>query len=147
MAGGALHFLGVGGYRTGFLGVFVPLAALTGPVSWFGLRGRTDRVLWTIALVVVAASVAGVLTSAAPPSRDVLLAEARKLLPPFYEEVSNESSGHSWCRPSCPAVSVVATPPATGDPAVMIEVASGLFRRGLLSPEDLSAVMRRRSFE
>lgn len=147
VVGGVLHLAGVGGYRSGFLGVFVPLAAVTGLVTSLALRGRSDRTLWTIAHVVGAASLAGVLHSAAPPSRGVLLEEARALLPPFYEEVSDESSGRSWCRPGCPAVDVIAKPPGTGDPAVMLEVASELFRRGLLSEQDLASITRQRSFE
>jgi hypothetical protein len=139
--------LGVGGYRSGFFGVFLPLAALSGSVAWFGLGRRPGRPLWTIAIVVAAASLAGTLTSEAPPSRGALLDDARRLLPPFYDEVSQQSSGHSWCRPSCPAVTLVAEPPDTGDAAVMVEVGSGLFRRGLLSQQDLATVARRRAFE
>jgi len=143
---GLLHVLGVGGYRTGFFGVFLPIAALSAGTAWFALGRLAERPLWTGAIVVAAATVAGLLASAAPPSRGVLLAEARDLLPPFYEESSHETAGHSWCRPGCPSATLVAKPPATGAPAVMVEIATSLFVDGVLSQEDLTGIARRRTF-
>jgi hypothetical protein len=141
-----LHVLGVGGYRSGFLGVFVPLALATGLVTWLAVGRRADRVLWTSALVVLAATAAGLLTSAAPPSRAVLLDDARTLLPNFSDEVSHETTGHSWCRPHCPVATVVAEPAGTGAPAVMVEVATVFFQRGDLTQQELVAIARQRTF-
>jgi hypothetical protein len=147
VTGGILHLLGVGGYRSGFFGVFLPLALVAGAATWFGLGPRAGRGSWTVAGVIVAVTVAGLLVSAAPVSRGRLLADARSLLPPFHEEVSAQTSGHSWCRPECPSATLLVAPPETGAPAVMVEIATPFFARGLLTERQLAAISRQREFE
>ena len=141
-----LHLLGVAGYRTGFVGVFVPMALTTGAAVWFAGRAGGSRPIWITVGVVAAAIVAGLLTEAAPPSKGRLLAEARTYVPPFYEEVAAGTAGHSWCRPDCPSARVTLATPNVGTRGVMLAITTELYTRGIIDRTAVDELSRTADF-
>jgi hypothetical protein len=146
VSGVVLHLLGVAGYRTGFVGVFLPIALTTGAAVWVGGRAGGSRPIWIAAGVVAAAIVAGLLAEAARPSKGRLLAEARSYVPPFYEEVAAATAGHSWCRPDCPSARVTLATPNVGTRGVMLAIITELYTRGIVDRRAVDELSRSRDF-
>lgn len=146
IGGLAMHLLGAGGYRSGFFGVFLPLAAVSGGLVWLRRDREADRLTWVAVSVVLAAVIGGLLVGSAPLSRNRLLAEARAQVPPFFDEIDASTSGHSWCRPTCPVATLVLKPPNTGNPAIMLDLATRLLPSGALDGRRLAQISRDTSF-
>lgn len=141
-----LHLVGAGGFRTGFVAVFVILASVTAVVAWVTLGPRPDRALWLAVLVVLAATAAGLLVDNAPPSKARLVADLDGKVPPFFTVAEVTTSGRSWCRPHCPRASVTLYPPATATQAIMVPIAAEFVAAGLLDETGLQRIVYEESF-
>jgi hypothetical protein len=94
----------MGGYRAGFVWTALPLAAGGGALTAVLLRGVEQRYVWAGAVLVLGLTIAARLVDVAPPSAGALAARMDKLDLPFFKEVDERRTGHSWCSPHCPRV-------------------------------------------
>ena len=138
----ALHVLGVGGYRQGGL-IVTGVLLVVGCGTFLALPGRgnaanmDNRGLWLLVLGVLAVVGGGVLADRAAWSSGRLASEMDRLDLPFFEVRDERTTGHSWCRPSCPAVIRVYGTPNTSVRATMLTVAASFTRIGLVTDQTL----------
>jgi len=128
-----LGYLGVGGYRAGFvwLALVIPLVATA--LTWLAFRGiDTNRALWCVAVAVIGITAAAKLVDLAPDSTARLEQRLDHLALPFYKTVSETRSGHGWCAPHCPRVERVYRVPSTAPRAAYFTMLLALRQRHLL---------------
>lgn len=128
-----LGYLGVGGYRAGFLwlALAIPLAGTL--VTWRLLRGQhTSTALWCLAVALIGITVAAKLVDLAPGSTARLDQRLDRLALPFFHTVREERSGHGWCSPHCPRVVRVYRAPRTAPRGAYFTVLLALRQRHLL---------------
>jgi len=142
----ALDRLGVAGYQGGELIVPTILAIASGLGVSIALRGRRERVTWTVAAAVLATVITPVLVDRAPWSVGRLQAELDGMNLPFTEVVEEHTSGTSWCVPRCPRVSRTYLGPAITPLAAAREVAAALTVSGL-APTSLASLVTDGSFD
>ena len=94
----------MGGYRAGFVWTAVPLAVGGGALTLLLLHGVERRLVWAAAVVLLGITIAARLVDVAPPSAGTLAARMDDLELPFFKEVDERRTGHSWCSPHCPRV-------------------------------------------
>lgn len=101
----ALGVLGVAGYRGGFA-LATAIVGVTGAALalWIVPAGAPLRPAWAVSAVVAAAVISGLLVDMAPPSRGRLADQLDRLELTNLRVLGQASSGHSWCRPTCPVV-------------------------------------------
>jgi len=131
-----LHLLGVAGYQAGEILVAIVLAVVAGGTAWRAYRPFASRGTWTAAVAVGASALTGVLTPPAPWSTGRLGAELDAVELPFAEVISERTSGHSWCIPTCPVLERTYRGPAITPRAAAAEVAVALVDAGL-GPEEI----------
>jgi hypothetical protein len=100
----ALHLLGVGGYRAGFLWLFLALPAAATAIAFLLLEAAPNRGLWAAVVAILALTVAAKLVDLAPDSAGRLEERLDGLELPLFTRASDTASGHGWCRPHCPTV-------------------------------------------
>lgn len=135
----ALHVLGVGGWRLGWLWVGISLVPGSAALTAVVLGHTPRRIAWSAAMAVCGLAAVGVLTQSAPLSKGVLAERIDRLSLPFFEEVSRRAGGHSWCRPECPQVERSYLPPDTANPDLpILTVLLALQAEGLLTEDQVS---------
>jgi hypothetical protein len=128
-----LGYLGVGGYRAGFLWLALALPAAATLLTWLALRAvDTNGVLWCLAVAVVAVTVAAKLVDLAPESTARLDQRLDRLALAFYRPVAEHRSGHGWCRPSCPRVERTYRAPDTAPTGALLLLIVTLSQQGLV---------------
>jgi hypothetical protein len=128
-----LGYLGVGGYRAGFLWLALALPVTGGALTLALTRNRdTATVAWCIAAALVGLTAAAKLVDLAPESAPRIDQRLDHLALPFYRTVAEQSSGHGWCRPHCPTVERVYRVPSTGVSATLFTVTLALQRAHLI---------------
>ena len=129
--------LGLAGFRFGGVAVPFTLAVAMGAATWTVFAtGAMGRGLWTVSASVIGVVLGALLVDAAPPSTGVLAAELDGIRLDFYEVLSEQREGHTWCRPSCPSVTRVYRAPNTSDRANSATVVAGLRGAGLVTVPD-----------
>lgn len=124
-----LDFMGIAGYRFGFVFVSLVLVATAVGALAVGAPRRIARV-WYLAAMVGAIALAGLLVDRAPFSVP-RLASAMDTLPlPLYRVVEETRSGNSRCQPSCPVVTRIYAGPLLDERATVLDVANALQQRG-----------------
>jgi hypothetical protein len=126
---GVLHLLGVGGYRAGFLWTALPLAAGGAALTLLVLRDVEQRLTWAGVVLLVGLTVAARLVDVAPPSAGTLAARMDGLDLPFFKELDERRTGHSWCSPHCPRVVRTYDAPDTAPFAAVHEVVLALAQK------------------
>jgi hypothetical protein len=127
--------LGLAGYRFGGVSVPLALAVALGGATWgVFAKGATGRGLWTVSATVMGVVLGAVLVDAAPPSRGTLATELDAIRLDFYEVLSEQQQGHSWCRPTCPSVTRLYRAPYTSERANSATVVAALRTAGLVEP-------------
>ena len=133
VAAAFLYYLGVGGYRFGFLWVALPLVGVTALLAWRVVPDEAPyRGAWALAAAVVGLTVAGVLVDTAPPSAGELASRMDDLELPSFKEISERRSGSSTCRPLCPSVERLYDAPDTAPFAATYTVALALMEKDML---------------
>ena len=143
IAGAALHVLGVAGYRAGWLWTLVILAGGAGALAWRALpREFGGRTLWLVAFVAIAVVASSWLVDHAPLSAPRVRAQVARLEPPFARRLTQRTSGHSWCRPTCPIVERTYRMPDTATSKALLDVIARMRLAGEV--EDFEPVARLR---
>lgn len=127
-----LHVFGVAGYRLGWLWAGVPLAGAVVVARRLLGAQFPGRTMWVVALAVAAAVGLGWLVDHAPLSKTRLASELDQLEPAFLTRRTERTSGHSWCRPTCPRVVRTYTAPSIGNFGVLLNVAAEARLEGLM---------------
>jgi hypothetical protein len=128
-----LGYLGVGGYRAGFLWLALAVPLLGTALTWLAFRGiDTNRALWCVAVAVVGLTAAAKLVDLAPESTARLDQRLDRLALPFYSTVHETRTGHGWCSPQCPRVERVYRVPTTAPRAAYFTVLLALRQRHLV---------------
>jgi hypothetical protein len=131
-----LGYLGVGGYRAGFVWLALALPAAATLLTWLALQGSdTTRAAWCIAAALLGLTAAAKLVDLAPDSAARIDERLGRLALPFYTPVEEHRSGHGWCRPHCPTVERVYRVPSTGAPATYFTMTLALQRAHLVDPK------------
>ena len=148
LAAGALHLLGVAGWRWGGVTVAAILAVGGSVLVWRRLgRGAPSKVTWAATFAISGLVLTGWLGQHAPPSKGALgdiLDEAEFA---FWDEVDEKASGHSWCRPTCPVLTRIYDVPDTGDAGILLTAATGLDAAGFpVENDDYSRTQRGKTF-
>jgi len=128
-----LGYLGVGGYRAGFLwlALAIPLAGTL--LAWWLLRRQpTNTALWCVAVVLLGITVAAKLVDLAPESTARLDQRFNRLSLPFFKQVRETHTGHGWCRPQCPRVERLYRAPDTSPTGALLQVIVSLSQQGLV---------------
>jgi hypothetical protein len=122
-----LGYLGVGGYRDGFVWLALALPATASLLTWALLRSiDTNRLVWCLTVAIVGVTVAAKLVDIAPESAARLDQRLNHLNLPFFTELAERRRGHGWCRPSCPTVTRIYRAPDVGTTATFGEVSAAL---------------------
>jgi len=128
-----LGYLGVGGYRAGFLWLALALPAASTVLTWWMLRGRDmNTAIWCVAVAVIAITAAAKLVDLAPESTARLDQRLNRLRLPYFHEVAERRSGHGWCSPTCPTVERTYLAPNTAPEGELLLVAANLSQQGLV---------------
>ena len=127
--GGVLRFLGVGGFRGGFLLAAAILVGGGTLTAMWGLAGVPQRTTWLVAVGLLGLIIAGLLVDQAPISKGRLRAEAARVDLDFYRLEREITSGNSRCDP-CPTVERRYVGPDLIVDAALIEVAARLASAG-----------------
>jgi hypothetical protein len=90
--------------------------------------------LWALAASILGLAITARLVAVAPPSHGQLADRLDGLSLPFFEQISERKSGHSWCRPHCPHVTRVYDAPDTAPFAALHSVSLALSRTGAGRP-------------
>jgi hypothetical protein len=129
-----LGYLGVGGYRAGFVWLALVIPVVATALTWFALRRiDTNRALWCVAVALIGITAAARLVDLAPASTTRLDQRLDHLTLPFYRQVGETRTGHGWCSPHCPRVERVYRAPRTAPRAAYFTVLLALRQRQLLS--------------
>ncbi|HEX2850337.1 MAG TPA: hypothetical protein VHN98_07280 [Acidimicrobiales bacterium] len=131
----ALGALGVAGYRGGPAIAAAALATTGATAAVVARRRRGDghRLAWAVAFAVAGVVLAGALVDRAPASKARLAQRMDRLVLPFFVQTAEVRTGHSWCRPSCPAVTRTYRSPDTADRATLLVVATALYHEGAIT--------------
>lgn len=135
--------LGIAGYRAGWVWVMLVLVVGTAAVSWTAVNRVTAHRGWVISFVLFGLILSARQIDTAPLSKGRLAASLDKFKLDFYKLESERTSGHSWCRPTCPSVTRVYRAPNTGPVFAKQTVASTASYYHFLP--DLRAVLEARS--
>jgi hypothetical protein len=128
-----LGYLGVGGYRAGFLWLALAIPVASTFLTWWLLRRRdTNTAVWCIAIVLIGVTAAAKLVDLAPESTARLDQRLGRLALPFYKTVRETRSGHGWCRPHCPRVERVYSAPDTSTTGALLQVIVTMSQQGLV---------------
>ena len=128
-----LGYLGVGGYRAGFLWLTLAIPLAGTLLTWRLLRGgQTNTALWCVAVALIGITVAAKLVDLAPESTARLEQRFNRLSLPFYKQVRETRSGHGWCRPHCPRVDRLYRAPDTSSTGALLQVIVSLSQQGLV---------------
>lgn len=135
VAGAGLALLGgvgVAGWRGGWILAIAVFPAAVGAAAWFGMRPGGGAVqplgrgLYTTAVAILAL-VAGVQSIDYAPESSGRLAQRLDELPlPFYVQLSQRTSGHGWCDPSCPSVTRTYRGPQVNPRTAKVQVGAAL---------------------
>ena len=129
-----LGFLGVGGYRAGFVWVAIALPAAGAGLAWILLRDAdTNRPVWCLAVAAISIVAAAKLVDYSPDSTARLDHRLDALTLPFFTRTAEHRSGHGWCSPHCPEVERVYKVPATAPRAAYFTVLLALQQQHLLA--------------
>ena len=142
---GALHMLGVGGYRGGFAWTAVVLGGGGGLATGILLR-HSSGMVWGLAVAVAGAAMGGLLAEAAPVSTGRLADQMDDLQLPFFEAMEERRSGHSWCRPTCPVVERLYDPPDVSPSALAVTTGAAFLDHGLIEDQQLQSLVRQNGF-
>lgn len=97
--------LGLGGYQNGRLLVAAVVGLGTTSAFWASAsRSGLDPRIWTVSVALLAITLGSLVGANAPRSRGSLRSELDGYLLPFFTDLGDRATGHSWCRPTCPAV-------------------------------------------
>ena len=139
----ALGYLGVGGYRAGFVWLALALPAAATLMAWRLLRSMdTNRVVWCVAVALIALTAAAKLVDLAPESTARLDQRLDRLALPFYRRTAERRAGHGWCRPSCPLVERTYRAPDTSPTGALLLLIVTLGQQGLVPDVRATAAMR-----
>ncbi|MBV8960690.1 MAG: hypothetical protein JO087_18170 [Actinobacteria bacterium] len=128
-----LGYLGVGGYRAGFLWLALAIPVVATALAWRVLRNvDTNTALWCVAVALIGITACAKLVDLAPESTARLAQHLDGLNLPFFKTVRETRSGHGWCRPHCPRVERQYTVPRTAPRAAYFTVLLALRQHHLL---------------
>jgi hypothetical protein len=135
LAFGVLYYLGLAGWRFGWIASLGGCAAGSGVVVWAGLGTKIHgRGLWTAAVVLVGAVAAVQVTNATPESvsRIAQRIDAMRVHNQLWQQISEQRRGHGWCSPQCPEVIRLYRSPNNSDTAALAVALTGLHDIGLI---------------
>jgi hypothetical protein len=136
-----LWYLGVAGYRGGFVICAASLAGGGAAVALIVLRRVPQKTMWTVTVAILAVVVSAVLVDRAPVSKGSLARAMDGLHLQYYEQTAERRTGNSRCSPQCPAVTRIYRGPDVNVEPAVIEVGSRLAAAGY--PVTLSVENRR----
>jgi hypothetical protein len=139
----ALYAGGIAGWRGGPLWVGLPLVLGAAALARHLLGIVDNRWAWALVVAVAGLILTGLLVEHAPYSTGRLAGDMDRLRLPFFAEVAEERAGHSWCRPSCPAVTRTYRSADTSAAAAMLTVGAALLERGVISDQAMLADITR----
>jgi hypothetical protein len=103
-ASAVANYLGVAGYRGGWALAIALLVVATTALAWLATARVGASRMWVLAFAILGLVSAARQIDTAPLSKNRLAAALDTFKLDFYKVESEERSGHSWCKPTCPSV-------------------------------------------
>ena len=102
-----MRWLGIAGWRGGAVGVTVVLVIVAVAIGFVASGGRRAAgwPAYTIGCMVIAL-LGAAWCAQDPPMSHARLAQELKRLPASFSKGKRTDSGHGWCRPDCPTITL-----------------------------------------